>query len=41
MENQADAEKAMAALNDTEINGRMLKVAEARPQRKNRSFHNR
>lgn len=41
MGTQAEAEKAMQALNNSDLNGRLLKVAEARPQRKNRSHYNR
>ena len=40
MESQAEAEKAMTALNNCELNGRILKVAVARPQRRDRSNYN-
>ncbi|MBN1595935.1 RNA-binding protein [candidate division FCPU426 bacterium] len=41
MSEKAEAEKAIAALNGKDLNGRNLNVNEARPQTENRSFGNR
>jgi RNA recognition motif-containing protein len=41
MANKADAEKAIAALNGQDMQGRKLNVNEARPKSENRSFSNR
>ncbi len=39
MSSTEEAQKAMEALNDTEFNGRPLKIDEARPQKPRRDFH--
>lgn len=41
MSEKADGEKAIAALNGKDLNGRKLNVNEARPQNSNRSFGDR
>ncbi len=40
MSSSEEAEAAMQALNDTEFNGRPLKIDEARPQKPRRDFNN-
>ncbi len=41
MSSADEAQKAMEALNDTEFNGRPLKIDEARPQKPRRDFGDR